>query len=159
MVEAIQPVLMIPDEVKRKRSGAARAGSPRRSIFARKAAAREEPDLFDLAWGFRGALGRSLALAAVQVYGLLLLSANCWFYLSHRSLPLVILGAAQCYLALFWLAMILYQWPLLAEQEIPTRQIVRKSALLALDNAPFTLALSALVVTVDRHFQSWQLIM
>ena len=40
--------------------------------------------------------------------------------------------------------MMLYQWPLLVEQEIPTRRIVRKSALLALDNAPFTLALFAL---------------
>ena len=60
----------------------------------------------------------------------------------------MILGAAQCYLALFWLAMILYQWPLLAEQSIPTRQIIRKSALLVLDNAPFTLGVLALVAVL-----------
>lgn len=116
--------------------------------FARKTAAREEPDLFDLLWGFRCAPGRSLALAAVQVYGALLLAGNAYFYIAQGTLPLVILGASMGYLVLFWVAMALYQWPLLAEQEISVGRVVKKSALLVLDNLPYTLALLAVVLVL-----------
>lgn len=109
--------------------------------FARKAAAREEPDLFDLLWGFRLGLRPSLALGAVQVFGTALLAGNCAFYLAQRTLPFLVLGVSMAYAALFWLAMALYQWPLLLEQEIPVRRVVKKSALLVLDNVPYTLGL------------------
>lgn len=117
--------------------------------FARRAAAREEPELFDLAWGFRHALGRSLALGGVQVFGTLLLAGNCLFYLAQRHLLLMALGASLSYLLLFWLGMLLYQWPILLEQGTGALAAVRKSALLVLDNAPFTfgLLLAAAVLT------------
>lgn len=118
------------------------------SRFARKAAAREEPELFDLSWGFRHALGRSMGLAGVQVFGAVLLLGNGAFYLSQRSLPFLVLGVSMGYLALFWLAAALYQWPLLIEQQLSVSRTVKKSALLVLDNVPFTAALTLVVLAL-----------
>jgi uncharacterized membrane protein YesL len=115
--------------------------------FARNAASREEPDLFNLAWGFRSAFRRSVLLALIQVFGLGVLVVNGYFYLVQRNPVLMVAGATFAYAALFWLAMVQYQWPLLVEQEIPTRRIVTKSALLVLDNLGFT-ALLLLAMTV-----------
>src|SRR5688572_9321868 len=59
--------------------------------FARNAAARREPEVFDLAWGFRSAFGRSVSLAALQLFGGFLLAANGYFYLFiSRGQPLLL---------------------------------------------------------------------
>lgn len=114
--------------------------------FTRNAAARQEPELFDLAWGFRHALGRTLGLGAIQAVGVLLLAGNCYFYVLQRWPVLVVVGAVFGYLLLFWSVACLYQWPLLAEQELSPVATVKKSALLVLDNFPYTLGLGLLLV-------------
>jgi hypothetical protein len=118
--------------------------------FARNAAAREEPDFFDLSWGFRRALGRSLSLAAVQTFGCVVLAGDAYFFLSLRNPFAAVVGALFGYAFVFWAMMSLYGWPLLAEQEIGTARILAKSALLALDNFGYTLllGLAALLLTV-----------
>jgi uncharacterized membrane protein YesL len=116
--------------------------------YCRNAAARKEPEVFDLAWGFRRAYARSAALSLMQVFGGLILAGNCYFYFSLRHPVLVVLGGVFGYGFLFWCLMSSYQWPLLAEQEIPTHRVVKKSALLVLDNFAFTLGLSLVLVLV-----------
>lgn len=116
--------------------------------FARRAAARDEPELFDAAWGFRRAFRRSAALGAVQAAVTFVLAGNCLFYLAQRNLVLMALGATVGYLLLFWLAAMLYQWPLMIEQDAPPLAAVRKSALLVLDNAPFTFGLLGVLALV-----------
>lgn len=108
--------------------------------FAHKAAARKEPELFDFAWGFRAGFTPSLKLASVQVIGTLALAGNCAFYLAQHNLPLMALGASFGYLLVFWCAAMLYQWPLLLEGA-DVKTTLRKSALLVLDNLPFTLGI------------------
>ena len=95
--------------------------------FARNAAGRDEPEIFDLAWGYRSALGRSLGLAAVQLVGAVILAANLVFYLFQKNAVLVALGAVFGYVLLFWLLMVLYQWPLLAEPSSGSRTWSRSS--------------------------------
>ncbi|MFN3652479.1 MAG: hypothetical protein ACK47B_23125 [Armatimonadota bacterium] len=114
--------------------------------FCRNAAARSEPELFDLAWGVRHAAGRSLALAGLQAGAALLLAGNAAFYLSSRHPVVLVIGALFAYLLVFWLLMACYAWPLLAEQEISTRAILKKSALLVLDNLVYTLLLGVLLL-------------
>jgi hypothetical protein len=122
--------------------------------FARNACARDEPDLFDLTWGLRAALKPSIALAAAQFFGTLLLAGNAVFYLSVRQPVLMVLGALFAYLLAFWLLMIQYQWPLLVIQESEAKPAragaaIRKSALLVLDNLGFTLVIAAVGALVS----------
>lgn len=114
--------------------------------YTRNAAARQEPELFDLAWGFRHALGRTLGLGALQAVGVLLLAGNSYFYVLQRWPVLVVVGAVFGYLLLFWSLTCLYQWPLLVEQELSPVAAIKKSALLLLDNFPYTLGLGLVLV-------------
>jgi len=118
--------------------------------FARKTAAREEPEVFDLAWGFRAAFGRSVGLAAVQALGLALAAGNSVFYFAQGSLAPALLGAGFAYAAALWAVACLYQWPLLVQEpEASVLKVVRKSALLVLANPGYTagLALVCLLLT------------
>jgi hypothetical protein len=122
--------------------------------FARNACARQEPELFDLSWGFRTALKPSLALAAAQFFGTLLLGGNAAFYLSQRHPAYLALGALFGYLLVFWLLAMQYQWPLLVVQETEPKRpragaSIRKSALLVLDNLGFTMVVSVACLLVS----------
>lgn len=114
--------------------------------YTRNAATRQEPELFDLAWGFRGGFRRALGLGSLQALGVLLLAGNCYFYLLQRLPVLVVVGAAFGYLLAFWGLASLYQWPLLVEQELTPVAAVKKSALLVLDNFFFTLAVGVMAL-------------
>ena len=120
--------------------------------FARNVAARQEPELFDLSWGYRHALRRSIGLASLQAVGFLVLAANCYFYSSQRHPLPVVLGAVFGYALVFWGTMSLYHWPLLAEQEIPAVRIIKKSFLLVLDNFAYSLILGLLFATLSVLF-------
>ena len=133
--------------------GAVLAGGPLAAgifRFARNAANRQEPELFDLRWGFRRELRRSLMLGAIQAFGGLVLAGNAFFYITLRQPVAIVLGALFLYGLAFWGLMLLYQWALLAEGEPRLRGILRKSALLALDNFGYSLFFGAvrLVFTV-----------
>lgn len=118
--------------------------------FCRNAAARSEPEMLDLLWGFRDAPGLCLRLALLQGGTLLLLGINCAFYFTWRNLPGYLLGMLTLYGLLFWLVTSLYHWPFVAQGETRVRTIVRKSALLVLDNGLYSLglALAWVLVTV-----------
>jgi len=109
--------------------------------YTRNAAARQEPELFDLFRGFCSGYRDAVALGMVQAGGALLLAGNCYFYLLQRVPVLVVIGAVFGYVLAFWLLACLYQWPLMVEQGISPFAAVRKSALLVLDNFLYTLGL------------------
>lgn len=116
--------------------------------YTRQAAARQEPELFDLAWGFRRGLLPAWGLGLLQAGGAILLAGNCYFYLLQRWPVLVVIGAVFGYLLGFWLLAALYQWPLLVEQELAPVAALKKSALLVLDNFPYTLGLGLVVAVL-----------
>lgn len=107
--------------------------------FSRNAAARAEPEIFDLAWGFRTAPRRAIGLGLIQALGVALLAGNAYFYLIQRHPLFAVLGATFLYALAFWLLALIYQWPLLVEQELSPAAAIRKSALLVLDNFGYTL--------------------
>src|SRR5262249_47768526 len=98
------------------------------------ACAAVEPELLDLLWGFRSALGPSLGLAAAQAAITLVLVADLFFCLTSGVPALAIVAVLFLYLLVYWCLTLLYQWPLLAEQQIGAGAVLRKSALLVLDN-------------------------
>jgi uncharacterized membrane protein YesL len=117
--------------------------------YARQGAMREEPELFDLAWGFRTAPRRCIALGGIQVSAFFVLIGNCVFYLSHTKPVFVVLGATVGYLTCFWLLMCLYQWPLLVELDQPPLTVIKKSGLLVLDNLPYSFAVGFLLFAIS----------
>jgi uncharacterized membrane protein YesL len=117
--------------------------------YARNAAARQEPELYDLAWGFRSAWRSSLGLGAIQAFGTLMLAGNCCFYVLQRHPVAVVIGAVFGYVIAFWLLACLFQWPLLVEQQLTPIAAVKKSALLVLDNFGFTLGLGLLLAALS----------
>jgi uncharacterized membrane protein YesL len=131
--------------------------------YSRNAATRREPELFDLLWGFREALGRAVRLAGIQLGIGLVLAFNVVFHLSQPHPVWVVVGAVFAYLLFFWALACQYQWPLLVEQELPPRRAVVKSALLVLDNPGYTIVLglatlvlsSLLWATVLGGFLLW----
>lgn len=118
--------------------------------YARNMAARQEPELFDLGWGYRTSLGRSLCLAGVQILVGMVLAGDAFFFVTRENPIIVGLGAIFGYLCLFWCLMGLYSWPLLAESEkTGVRSILWKSALLVLDNFPYTLLLGLFLAVLS----------
>jgi hypothetical protein len=109
--------------------------------YARNAAASAEPEMLDLIWGYRSRLRTCLGLWATQWLVTLVLAADALFFLTRGRLPLTALGVVFGYLLLYWASTLLYQWPMLAEQELGVLPVVKKSALLVLDNLPATLVL------------------
>lgn len=117
--------------------------------YARNMAARQEPDLFDLAWGYRTSLGRSLCLAGIQTLIGMVLAGDAFFFVTRGNPIVVGLGAIFGYLCVFWALMSLYAWPLLAEDESASvKSILRKSGLLVLDNFPYTLLLGLVLLVL-----------
>jgi hypothetical protein len=135
-------------------AGAVLVGSPLAAgtfRYARNAAMRREPELFDLGWAFRSPalLGRSLALGALQAGIGLVLAGDCFFFATRGHPVVVALGAMFGYLLVFWLLMGLYTWPLLAEDaSAGVLSLLRKAALLVLDNFLFTLGLALVLLLV-----------
>lgn len=117
--------------------------------FGRSAAARAEPELFELAWGFTHAPGRAVALSTVQWGGAALLAVNAGFYLALRHLLALALGTLFLYTLGFWLLMCCYQWALVVEQDLGLRATLRKSALLVLDNFGYTLGLTLVLALLS----------
>lgn len=86
-----------------------------------------------------------------------MLAADCLFFLSLRALPAVLAGVLFGYALLFWSITLLYQWPLLVEQETGARAVLKKSALMALDNIGFSLFTGALLLALT--LLSWALVL
>jgi uncharacterized membrane protein YesL len=95
--------------------------------------------------GFRLRFVPALKLGIVDLAALLVLWVNIDFYSHLRgvgTLPGMILAAAMVWLGAFYFLMHAHLYPLLTEGETSLRQLLRKSALLTLDNLAFTVGIT-----------------
>lgn len=113
--------------------------------LARKIGKGEEVSLRDFFIGFRQHFLPALRLGAVDLAVLLLLWVNVDFYSHLRgvaTIPGMVLAAAMVWLAAFFFLMHAHLCPLLVEGETSLKQLLRKSALLTLDNLAFTIGIA-----------------
>lgn len=97
--------------------------------------------------GMRRYFRRSWLLAIIVVVISVLLGGNLIFYANFANPWVRLLSVLWGYLIVFWLAMLIYLFPLLIEQEDKgLLLILRNAALLVLDNVAFTLTLGFLLL-------------
>ena len=113
--------------------------------LARQIARGKDVSLRDFFVGFRGRFFPALKVGLVDLAALLVLWVNIDFYSHMRGgavIPGMILAAAMVWVAAFFLLMHVHLYPLLAGGESSLRQLLRKSALLTLDNLAFTIGIA-----------------
>ena len=121
-------------------------------LMARRIANGEPASVRDVLTGFRAHFLPSLKVGSMTLLVILLLWVNIDFY-SHlggwATLPGMLLAAAMIWAAAFLALMHVHIHPLIAGGDAGLRTIVRKSALLALDNVGYSvgIAVQALLVT------------
>jgi len=97
--------------------------------------------------GMRRYFRRSWLLAIIVVVISVLLAVNLLFYANLANQWVRLLSVFWGYLIVFWLAMLIYLFPLLIEQESKSLLLIlRNAALLVLDNVAFTLTLGVLIL-------------
>ena len=97
--------------------------------------------------GMRRYFRRSWLLAIIVLVINALLAVNLLFYASFTNQWVRLLSVLWGYLIVFWLAMLIYLFPLLIEQESKSLLLLlRNAALLVLDNLAFTLTLGVLLL-------------
>lgn len=113
--------------------------------LAHRASRRERVSLRDFFAGFREHAGPSLRLGVFDLAVTALLWFNIDFY-SHlggpAEIPGMLLAGALVWVAAFLLLMHAHLYPLLVGGERSLRRLLRKSALLTLDNLAFTVGLT-----------------
>ena len=112
------------------------------SQLASNIARRDSPAVTDILAGARRLLVPAWKLAVTQiVFSTVAVTDVVFFYsmfIAARNFAFVIFGAIALYALIFWAMMVLYQWPLLAEQRPPTFRLIYRSFLFVADNLFFT---------------------
>jgi uncharacterized membrane protein YesL len=112
--------------------------------LARQIARGKDVSLRDFFEGFRARFFPALKVGLVDLAALLVLWVNIDFYSHMRGgavIPGMVLAAAMVWVAAFFLLMHAHLYPLLVGGESSLRQLLRKSALLTLDNLAFTIGI------------------
>ncbi len=112
---------------------------------AREVARGRDASLRDFFVGFRTRFFPAFKLGLVDLGALLVLWVNIDFYSHMRGgavIPGMILAATLVWVAAFFLLMHAHLYPLLAGGESSLPQLLRKSALLTLDNLTFTIGIT-----------------
>jgi uncharacterized membrane protein YesL len=113
--------------------------------LARQIARGKDTSLRDFFVGFRSHFFPAFKIGLVDLAALLVLWVNIDFYSHMRGgavIPGMVLAAAMVWVAAFFLLMHVHLYPLLAGGESSLRQLLRKSALLTLDNLAFTIGIA-----------------
>lgn len=113
--------------------------------LAHRIALGKEVSLRDFFTGFRKHFLPALKLGLVDLAALLVLWINIDFYSHLRggaTIPGMILAAAMIWVAAFFWLMHVHLYALLVSGETSLRQLIRKSALLTLDNLLFTIGIA-----------------
>jgi len=116
--------------------------------LARNVAARRDPELLDLLWGWRERLGASVGLAALQgavglVLGFGLLIAAGW---PPGRLATDVVRTAFAYAVALWGLLCLYQWALFAEPTLGGGAPIRNAYVLAIHSGLLTHAAMILLL-------------
>lgn len=121
---------------------------------------RDDPHFFDIWRGAVTHVRSAWALAYTQALVITILVSDLVFLLRKSGAPTKILAVLVSYVLLFWLMMMVYQWPLLVEQRKSLKTTLVRSALLAAHNPMYTfifttlaLLLLALPLYVFFHYQ------
>jgi uncharacterized membrane protein YesL len=113
--------------------------------LAREVSRGGAPDLRVYLRGFRKWFGPALRLGILELAAGVVLWVNIDFYSHLRgpaSIPGMVLSAVMVWLAAFFLLMHVHLFPLLVAGERRLRTLLRKSALLTLDNLGFTIGIA-----------------
>ena len=113
--------------------------------LAREVARGRNPSLRDFFVGFRRHFLPAFKVGLVDLAALLVLWVNIDFYSHMRGgavIPGMLLAATMVWVAALFLLMHAHLYPLLAGGESSLRQLLRKSALLTLDNLAFTVGIT-----------------
>lgn len=113
--------------------------------LARAMFTRDDPHVFDLWRGAIKHLRGSWALAYAQAFVTTVLMGDLYFLLTRPGAVLKVIGVIVGYILLFWLMMLVYQWPLLVEQGKPLKTTFLRSVLLSAHNPFYTLAFTFVV--------------
>lgn len=112
----------------------------------------EEVALRDIFVGFRLHFVPALKVGVFDLAALLILWVNVDFY-SHLggpvSIPGMVLAGAMIWLGVFVLLMHAHIYPLLVDGETSFKQLLRKSALLTLDNLLFTVGITVQALSLS----------
>lgn len=107
-------------------------------LVAVRIAAYEDPGLDALPDVFRTYGVGVLKLAALDMAITGVMALDAGFFLMGRSVPMQAAGIVTAYLLLLWLTTMLWHGPFLVRENRRTAVILKKSALLLLDNPLFT---------------------
>lgn len=107
-------------------------------LMAKRIVTRDEPSLLNLFLGFKEYLTASWTLGLAQTVITLLLIGNAWFYLTHGSIGIKLLGVLFLYLLAFWAFSTAYHYPVLIEQRPGIIKTLKRSFLLTMGNSVFT---------------------
>ncbi len=121
-------------------------------VWARNVASYNDPSLADLSEGFRRWLVPSWKLAFADLGMAALIAVNLYFYARFPAPWARLVLILWLYAALFGLTSMMYHFPLLIEQKAGVLKIWKRSALLALDNLPFTFALFFVILIFAGAF-------
>ena len=113
--------------------------------MARRISRREEVSLRQFFVGFRAHFFPALKLGIVDLAAILVLWINVDFYSHLRgaaTIPGIVLAAAMVWVAVFYWLMHVHLYALLVNGDTSLRQLLRKSALLTLDNLGFTIGIA-----------------
>lgn len=105
----------------------------------------DDPHLFDIWRGMRRLGFRAMGLGYLQTIVQTILISDLYWLLTRPQAPFKVAGILVFYVYLLWVMMMVYQWPLLVEQEAPVFTVVQRSFLLAAANPFYTLAIVALL--------------
>lgn len=115
-------------------------------LQAHRIAAFEDPGIDAYGQLFRRYGTGILKLASIQLVITLVVLLDTAFFLHQRFWVMQIAGVITAYILLLWSMMILWHYPFLIYENGKTLRILKKSALVVMDNAFFTAA--ALFVTI-----------
>ena len=113
--------------------------------LARRISNSQDVSLRDFFVGFRRHFLPALKLGLVDLAAILVLWINIDFYSHLRggaTIPGMVLAAAMIWVGAFFWLMHAHLYPLLVGSESSLRQLLRKSALLTLDNLGFTIGIA-----------------
>ncbi|NOX96868.1 MAG: DUF624 domain-containing protein [Nitrospirae bacterium] len=102
--------------------------------------------------GFRKYFLRSSYLGLIYLALLAMVASNIFLYrhLSQTArIVAIFLGAVNLWLFLFFSLMVIYSLPLMVKQDLGLKKSLKQSALLALDNPFFTIAISIQAVIIS----------
>lgn len=109
---------------------------------------REETTIADFKEGFLRFFGRSLALTLVNAVILVILVFDLWFSLFNPNPVIRLLTGIWIYFLIFWYVLVQFVFPFLVQQNTGIVTIMKRSALISIDNVGASVLIALVVALV-----------